>query len=75
MSTTNIGELLINVVFFDKPNVLTGLNQNGMRLGVVFEDWATMDNKPPAKRKGPPHSKIHAEQGKPITLPVTAGEP
>ena len=31
--------------------------------------------KPPAKRKGPPRSEIHAEQGKPIALPVTAGEP
>ncbi|WP_321150755.1 hypothetical protein [Aeromonas jandaei] len=74
MSTTNIGELLINIVIFDKPNVLTGLHKTVCG-EVVFEDWATMDNKPPAKRKGPPHSEIHAEQGKPITLPVTAGEP
>jgi len=42
---------------------------------VVFEYWATMDNQPPAKRKGPPRSEIHAEQGKPIVLPATAGEP
>jgi RNA-directed DNA polymerase len=34
-----------------------------------------MDNQPPAKRKGPPRSEIHAEQGKPIVLPATAGEP
>ena len=42
---------------------------------MVFEYWATMDNQPPAKRKGPPRSEIHAEQGKPIVLPATAGEP
>jgi RNA-directed DNA polymerase len=34
-----------------------------------------MDDRPPAKRKGPPRSEIHAEQGKPIALPETAGEP
>ena len=38
-------------------------------------NWATMDNKPPANRKGPPRSETHAEQGKPITPPATAGEP
>jgi RNA-directed DNA polymerase len=42
---------------------------------VVFEYWAIMDNQPPAKRKGPPRSETHAEQGKPIVLPATAGEP
>ena len=34
-----------------------------------------MDNQPPAKRRGPPRSETHVEQGKPITLPATAGEP
>lgn len=34
-----------------------------------------MDNQPPAKRKGPPRLEIHAEQGKPIVPPATAGEP
>ena len=34
-----------------------------------------MDNQPPAKRRGPPRSETQAEQGKPITLPVTASEP
>jgi RNA-directed DNA polymerase len=62
-------------VSFNKPNVLTGLNQNGTRRGVVFEDWITLDDQPPAKRKGPPRSEIHAEQGKPVGLPETAGEP
>lgn len=30
---------------------------------------------PPAKQKGPPRSEIHAEQGKSIVSPATAGEP
>ncbi len=34
-----------------------------------------MDKIPSANRGGPPHSEIHTEQGKPVTLPVTAGEP
>jgi RNA-directed DNA polymerase len=42
---------------------------------VAFVNWATMDDKPPANRKGPPRSETEVEQGKPIVLPVTAGEP
>lgn len=34
-----------------------------------------MDNELPANRKGPIRSETHAEQGKPIGLPETAGEP
>ena len=55
--------------------MLTGLDQNGTRCGVAFVNWATMDDKPPANRKGPPRSETHAEQGKPIAPPATAGEP
>jgi RNA-directed DNA polymerase len=40
-----------------------------------FKHWTIMDKPPPAKRKGPPRSEIHAEQGKPKGLPETAGEP
>jgi RNA-directed DNA polymerase len=40
-----------------------------------FKYWTIMDKSPPAKRKGPPRSEIHAEQGKPKGLPETAGEP
>ena len=36
---------------FNKPKVLSGLNQNGKRSGVVFEYWATMDFVPPAERR------------------------
>ena len=75
MGTINVCELLLNVVIFDKPKVLTGLDQNGKRSGMVLEHWATMDEEPPAKRKGPTRSEIHAKQGKPVVLPETAGEP
>ena len=34
-----------------------------------------MDRMPSAQRTGPHHPEIHAEQGKPITLPAMAGEP
>jgi RNA-directed DNA polymerase len=40
-----------------------------------FKYWTIMDKTPPAKRKGPPRSEIHAKQGKPKGLPETAGEP
>ena len=61
-------------MIFDKPKVLIGLDQNGKRSGMVSKYWAIMDDRPPAKRKGPPRSESHAEQGKPIALPETAGE-
>jgi RNA-directed DNA polymerase len=37
--------------------------------------WVIVDSMPPAKMRGPPRSEIHAEQGKPVVLPETAGEP
>lgn len=37
--------------------------------------WVIVDIVPPAKRRDPPRSEINAEQGKPVVLPVTAGEP
>lgn len=69
-ATTNICELQFNVVIFNKPKVLTGLNQNGVRSGVVLGHWATMDVEPPAKMKGPIRSESQAEQGKPVALPL-----
>lgn len=75
MGTTNVCELPLNVVSLNKPNVPTGLNQNGVRQGMALIWWAIVDDKPPANRKGPPRSETLAEQGKPIALPVTAGEP
>lgn len=41
----------------------------------MSEYWATMDSTPQAKTEGPPHPAIYVEQGKPIALPATAGEP
>ena len=55
--------------------MLTGLSQNGTRQGMAYVSWAIMDNLPPANRRDPPRSEIHAEQGKPVALPETAGEP
>ncbi|WP_161566156.1 hypothetical protein [Mycoavidus cysteinexigens] len=52
----------------NRPKVL-GLNQNGMRLGLVAQSSANMDKQPPAKRRGPTRTEIQMEQGKPITLP------
>ncbi|MGF7001569.1 hypothetical protein P3T25_009962 [Paraburkholderia sp. GAS32] len=70
MSTTNISERSLRVVTNNKPNVLTGLNQNGTRLGMVSSRaWTIMDSMPPAHRTGPHHPENHAEQGKPVSLP------
>jgi len=62
-------------VIFNKPNVLLGLNQNGKRWEWSLNTGPSWTTSPPAKRKGPPRSEIHAEQDKPIALPETAGEP
>jgi RNA-directed DNA polymerase len=59
----------------DKPNVLEGLNQKVRGKAWSSCLWTIMDTMPPAHRTGPHHPEIHAEQGKPITLPATAGEP
>jgi hypothetical protein len=67
--------LYLNVVIYDKPKVLIGLNQNGKRSGMALCEWVIVDSVPPAKRRDPPRSEIHAEQGKPVVLPETAGEP
>jgi hypothetical protein len=75
VGTTNICELLLSVVNFNKPNVLIGLDQK-----VCGEEWSL--NTGPSwtkhrrrRRKGPHRSEIHAEQGKPKGLPQAAGEP
>lgn len=75
MGTINICESLINVVTKNKPNVLTGLDQNGTRRGMVSLCWAIVDGMPPAKRRDPHRSEIHVEQGKPVAPPATACEP
>ena len=67
--------LCLNVVSYDKPKVLIGLNQNGKRSGMALCEWVIMDKVPPAKRGGPTRSEIQAKQGKPVVLPETAGNP
>ncbi|MDF3836806.1 hypothetical protein P3W85_28185 [Cupriavidus basilensis] len=57
-----------------KPNVLTGLSQNGKRQDVAPVSWAIIDRMPPANRKDPTRFETHVEQGKPVTLPLQAGE-
>lgn len=37
--------------------------------------WVFMDLTPSVYRRDRTRSEIHAEQGKPVTLPETAGEP
>lgn len=75
METTNIRELLINLVSFDKPNMLTGSNQKVCGEEWSLKHWAIVDNRPPAKRKSPTCSETNAKQRKPKRLPATAGEP
>jgi len=48
---------------------------NGARQGLASVCWVSMDIAPPADRRGPSRSEIHAEQDKPVALPATAGEP
>jgi len=69
MGTTNTCERPKRAVTPNKPNVLTGLNQNGMRQGMASYEWAIMDSTLPAHRTGPNHPENHAEQGKPVSLP------
>jgi hypothetical protein len=69
VGTTNICELLLSVVNFNKPNVLIGLDQK-----VCGEEWS-LNTGPPwtnhrrRREKGPHRSEIHAEQGKPKGRP------
>jgi hypothetical protein len=67
--------LCLNVVIYDKPKVLIGLNQNGKRSGMALCEWVIVDRVPPAKRRDPTRSEIQAEQGKPVVLPEAAGDP
>jgi len=42
---------------------------------MTFVLWVFMDMMPSVYRRDRTRSEIHAEQGKPVTLPETAGEP
>lgn len=58
-----------------EPNVLTGSNQKVRGKAWSLFSGPSWTELPPAHRTGPHHPEIHAEQGKPIMLPATAGEP
>ena len=47
----NTCELLINVVNWDKPKLLTGLGQNGEGSGMDASNSSIADNAPPAERQ------------------------
>jgi len=72
---TNICELLINTVMYDKPKMLTGLNQKvrGRLLFILFESTRTL--RPPVERQGLTHLVTHTKHGKPVSLPLGAGKP
>lgn len=51
----NRGELLINVVMWNKPKVLTGLDQKVRGMVGVLDIHSTQSVIPPAKRQALPH--------------------
>lgn len=65
----NESELLINVVSYDEPKMLTGSHQKGKWLGVGISLISTVDVTPPAKRQDLTHSGIYAERDNLVTFP------
>lgn len=60
--TANVCEPLINVVNTNKPNTLTGLNQNGTWDGLwVFGFPQHSHQRPPANRRNLPHPLGYAQ--------------
>lgn len=68
---TNASELLINAVMIDKPKMLTGLNQKGMRSATPVSSWSTRIQGPPVNRQGLTHLVNQVKHGKPVSLPPT----
>ncbi len=54
----NICEWLINVVTYNKPKRLIGLNQNGKWPSTDVWTSSVADDEPPAKRPDLTHSKV-----------------
>jgi len=61
----NICELLINVVMFNRPKVLVGLDQKVRGMDGTFRSCSTRTMIPPANRQALTHRVKLAEQGKP----------
>ena len=71
MYKVNICEPLLNAVNPNKPKWLIGLDQNGKWSSVDVATSSTVDIVPPAKRRNLSTSiAIHAERGKPVSLPI-----
>jgi len=66
----NPGEALIKAVMFDKPKMLTGLDQKGTWPGAGASTSSAADVAPPAERRDLTRSGIDAEHGKPAALPL-----
>lgn len=71
----NTCELLINVVNWDKPKMLTGLGQNGKGSGMDAPNSSIADGEPPAMRQNLTHTVTCTERGKPVGLPEKESEP
>jgi hypothetical protein len=65
---SNIGELLINVVKYDKPKVLAGLDQKVRGMVKALYIRFTQSLIPPAERQALTHLVELAEHGKPNCL-------
>jgi hypothetical protein len=72
----SICESLINVVKYDKPKMLTGLNQNGMwRWFWDCPDSRTWTQRHRRIEDDLTHLVIQAEHGKPVVLPFAGRKP
>ena len=60
----------INVVTCNKPKVLRGLNQKVCGVVQELSSLLAQTTHPPANKRSLPHHGLHAERGKPITLPT-----
>ena len=72
----NESELLINVVTYNKPKGLTGLNQKGKGVGdEVYPILIRRQRYSPANRQDLTRPHVtYAEHGKPVSPPKTPGK-
>lgn len=67
---TNASELLINTVMYDKPKMLTGLNQKVRGRLPLIRFGGTRTSWPPVERQGLTHFVTLVEHGKPVSSPL-----
>jgi hypothetical protein len=70
----NSGEVPLKAVMFNKPKVLSGLDQNGMWPGAGTQRFLAADDVPPAERHDLTRSGTGVERGKPVALPFGEGK-